>query len=137
LLLLLFNENHAPVNTGGPREVAPLPGNPMDPYLKAADEGFVAAQFSFGLAHLEGCCVEKNSRSAYYWLRMAEENSSGLNRRTCSLVAELRATLESDEVKALQRNVASAVRHQKVLADKSPAELMRQNPGSPSWRISV
>jgi hypothetical protein len=46
---------------------------------------------------------------------MVEENSSGLTRRTRSLVAELRATLESDEVKALERNVASTVRHQKVL----------------------
>jgi hypothetical protein len=40
----------------------------------------------------EGYCVEKNGRSAYYWLRMAEENSSGLTKRNRSLVAELRAT---------------------------------------------
>ena len=137
LLFLLFNENHAPMNTGGPREVAPLRGNPMDPYLKAADEGFVAAQFIVGLSHLEGYCVEKNSRSAYYWLRMAEENSSGLNKRTRSLVAELRAAMKSDEVEALERNVATAVRRHKVLEGKSPAELIKQNPGSPAWPIAV
>jgi hypothetical protein len=68
---------------------------------------------------------------------MAEENSSGLTKRTRSLVAELRSTMKSDEVEALERNVASAVRRHKVLADKSPAELMRQNPGSPSWPIAV
>ena len=136
LLFLLFHENHASINNG-PREEALRRGNPMDPYLKAADEGFVAAQFIVGLAHLEGYCVEKNSCSAYYWLRMAEENSSGLNKRTRSLVAELRATMQSDEVQALERNVASAVRSQKVLAGKSPAELIKQNPGSPSWPIAV
>ena len=35
-----------------------------------------------GLAHLEGCGIEKNGRSAYYWLRMAEENSRELRQRT-------------------------------------------------------
>ena len=137
LLFLLFNENHAPVTSGRARQEALLRGNPMDPYLKAADEGFVAAQFIVGLAHLEGYCVEKNSCSAYYWLRMAEENASGLNKRSRSLVAELRTNLKSDEVEALERNVASAVRRQKVLAGKSPAELIKQNPGSPSWPIAV
>jgi TPR repeat protein len=34
-------------------------------YLKAAEEGVVAAQFIVGLAHLEGYAVEKNARSAY------------------------------------------------------------------------
>jgi hypothetical protein len=52
--------------------------------------------------------VERNSRSAYYWLRRAEENFSQLNQRIRSLVAEIRATLKSHEVEALERNVASA-----------------------------
>jgi TPR repeat protein len=60
----------------------------MDPYFKTADDEFIAAQFIVGLAHLEGYCVEKNNRSAYYWLRIAQENSSGLNKRTRSLVAD-------------------------------------------------
>jgi two-component system, NarL family, nitrate/nitrite response regulator NarL len=136
LLFLLFNENHASVNSAGPTEDA-LNGNPMDPYFKAADDGFIAAQFIVGLAHLEGYCVEKNNRSAYYWLRIAQENSSGLHKRTRSLVAELRTTMKFDEVEALERNVASAVRRQKVLAGKSPAELIKQNPGSRSGTTAV
>jgi TPR repeat protein len=53
-------------------------GHPIETYLKAAQEGFVAAQFIVGLAHLEGYCAEKSERSAYYWLKMAAENSSQL-----------------------------------------------------------
>jgi CheY-like chemotaxis protein len=34
-----------------------------------------------GLAHLEGYCVENNGLSAYYWLRVAEENSCELGHR--------------------------------------------------------
>jgi TPR repeat protein len=49
--------------------------HPIEIYLKAAEDGFIAAQYLVGLAHLEGCGIEKNGHSAYYWLRMAEENS--------------------------------------------------------------
>ncbi|HXX01364.1 MAG TPA: hypothetical protein VEJ00_09135 [Candidatus Acidoferrales bacterium] len=45
--------------------------------------------------------------------------------------------MEVGRSEALERNVASAVRRQKVLAGKSPAELITQNPGSPSWPIAV
>ena len=55
---------------------------PIEAYLKAAEEGVVAAQFIVGLAHLEGYGIEKNERSAYYWLRMAEENSAAIEQRS-------------------------------------------------------
>ena len=58
---------------------------PIGAYLKAAEEGVVAAQFIVGLGHLEGYGIEKNERSAYYWLRMAEENSAAIEQRSpCS-----------------------------------------------------
>ena len=33
--------------------------HPIESYLKAAEEGFIAAQYLVGLAHLEGCGMEK------------------------------------------------------------------------------
>jgi TPR repeat protein len=35
-------------------------GNPIEIYLKAAEEGYAAAQLIVGLAHLEGDGIEKN-----------------------------------------------------------------------------
>src|SRR5207244_12578537 len=40
-------------------------------YLKAAEEGWVTAQFIVGLAYLEGRGVEKNEHTAFYCLRIA------------------------------------------------------------------
>ena len=136
LLFSLLNEKDGRMNGCSPRETSHLYGSPVGAYLQAADEGFVAAQFIVGLAHLEGYCVEKNNRSAYYWLRVAEENSSGLNKLTRSLVAQIKASMKSDEVEALERNVARAVQRNKVLAGKSPAELIK-NPGSSPWPIAM
>jgi TPR repeat protein len=57
--------------------------HPIETYLKAAEDGFIAAQYLVGLAHLQGVGVEKNGSAAYYWLRMVEENcrkgSNGYN----------------------------------------------------------
>src|SRR2546427_9827941 len=50
--------------------------NSLAGYLRAAEEGWVSAQFMLGLVYLEGRGAEKNQQSAYFWLRMAEENSS-------------------------------------------------------------
>ena len=75
LLFLLFKE----CNTQATRAKLPFGtefGQPIDTYLKAAEDGSVAAQFVVGLAHLEGHCVEKNGLAAYYWLRMAEASSA-------------------------------------------------------------
>ena len=72
LLFLLFKEcnGQAAGRVGAPSGTEF--GNSIANYLKAAEEGSVAAQFVVGLAHLEGYCVEKNGLSAYYWLRVAE-----------------------------------------------------------------
>ena len=53
---------------------------PIETYPKAAQQGFVAAQFIVG--RLEGYCVEKNEQSAYYWLKMAAENSAQVQQRS-------------------------------------------------------
>ncbi len=98
LLFLLFNERNSPViSRAAIFDTAGL-NHPIESYLKAAEEGFIAAQFLLGLAHLEGCGVEKNGRSAYYWLRMAEENSRELRQRTRALTEELKSKMRSEEL---------------------------------------
>jgi DNA-binding NarL/FixJ family response regulator len=124
LLFLLFNEG----NGLSGREVGPNVsrlGNPIEIYLKAAEEGYAAAQFIVGLAHLEGYGVEKNGRSAYYWLRMAEENSSAVRQRSRALTEDLRTKINPAEIEGLERSIATGARNDKILARK-PVDLFKQ-----------
>ena len=76
MLFLLFNERNGPgINRAATFGTTGL-NHPIESYLKAAEEGFIAAQYLVGLAHLEGCGTEKNGHSAYYWLRMAEPSGT-------------------------------------------------------------
>jgi DNA-binding CsgD family transcriptional regulator len=72
LLFLLFKECNAQTTDRAGVPLATESSHPIETYLRAAEEGSVAAQFVVGLAHLEGYCVEKNGLSAYYWFRVAE-----------------------------------------------------------------
>jgi DNA-binding NarL/FixJ family response regulator len=100
-------------------------GNPIETYLKAAEEGYAAAQFIVGLAHLEGYGVEKNGRSAYYWLRMAEENSSAVRQRSLVLTEELRTRIGPAEIEVLERSIATRASSENILASK-PLDLFKQ-----------
>ena len=134
LLFLLFKECNGP--TGG-RAVggATEQGTPIETYLKAAEEGSVAAQFVLGLAHLEGYCVEKNGLSAYYWLRVAEESSCEFGHRSRALVEQLRSTVKTDEIEALEQRVAIAVKNNKLFTTKRPAEFIRSSADSAPLRM--
>jgi DNA-binding NarL/FixJ family response regulator len=137
LLFLLFKECNGPgVGRPGLGD-APEPVNPVDVYLKAAEEGSVAAQFVVGLAHLEGYCVEKNGLSAYYWLRVAEENSCELGHRSHALVEQLRRTVKTDELKNLEHNVAIAVKNNRLLKSQRPVEFIKRRVDPPSWRTAI
>jgi DNA-binding NarL/FixJ family response regulator len=116
LLFLLFSECNGPASTGH---------NSIENYLKDAQEGVVAAQFIVGLAHLEGYGVEKDERSAYYWLRMAEENSGTIQRRSHALVEELRNTVTTDEIAAVEHTVAISIQENRLLKSKRPAEFIK------------
>ena len=74
MLFLLFYEGNGLSSRAVGPNVSRL-SNPIEVYLKAAEEGYAAAQYIVGLAHLEGDGVEKNGHSAYYWLRMADAKS--------------------------------------------------------------
>jgi len=111
-------------------------GNSIEIYLKAAEEGVVAAQFVVGLAHLEGYCLEKNDRSAYYWLRMAEENSGTIGQRSHALVEELRSTVKTDDIEAAEHSIAVTVQENKLFTSKCPADFIKTGTNSAPRAIS-
>jgi TPR repeat protein len=127
LLFLLFKCH---VQSASPRGLENENSQPIGAYLKAAEEGVVAAQFIVGLAHLEGYGIEKNERSAYYWLRMAEENSAAIEQRTRALLERLRSTLKTDDIDAVEKMVAVWVQENKLLRSKRPAEFISTNSDS-------
>jgi two-component system nitrate/nitrite response regulator NarL len=125
LLFLLFKECNRQTTGRIDARLGTESGNPIETYLRAAEEGVVAAQFIVGLAHFEGYSVEKDERSAYYWLRMAEENSCTIKQRSHALVEELRSTVKMDDIKALEQNVAIGVQANDLLISKRPAEFIQ------------
>ena len=135
LLFLLFKECNTQATGRAGIPLGAQIGHPIETYLKAAEEGSVAAQFVVGLAHLEGYCVEKNGLSAYYWLRVAEENSSELGHRSRALVEQLRSTVKTDEIEALEQSVAIAVKNNRLFTTKRPAEFIKRSADSPPLRM--
>jgi DNA-binding CsgD family transcriptional regulator len=94
--------------------------------LKAAEKGFAGAQFIVGLAYLDGIAVQKDSRSAYYWLRIAEENSREIGQRTRALAGELIAALPPDDVAGLEQNIASTAPNKMLVGSKTLTDLLKR-----------
>jgi two-component system nitrate/nitrite response regulator NarL len=137
LLFMLFNERHSPVvSRAATFDTAGL-SHPIESYLKAAEEGFIAAQYLVGLAHLEGCGVEKDGRSAYYWLRMAEENSRELRQRAGALTEQLKSKMRSGELEALEHSITAAVECNKLLTIQRPVEFIKRSTASASLSIAM
>jgi TPR repeat protein len=112
-------------------------GHPIETYRKASQEGFVAAQFIVGLAHLEGYCVEKNEHSAYYWLKMAAENSSQLQQRSTGLAERLKANFTQKDIDELERSVQKATRDNRLVVATRPQDIIKRSASSPSLRLAV
>ena len=125
LLFFLFKECNGQATGRGGASFGTDISQSIGTYLKAADEGIVGAQFVVGLAHLEGYGVEKDDRSAYYWLRMAEENSSTIRHRSRTLVEDLRSKVKTDDIEAVERNVAIRIQENKLLRSKRPSEFIK------------
>jgi two-component system, NarL family, nitrate/nitrite response regulator NarL len=134
LLFLLFKECNRP---GAEIEAAIKSdgGEPIEAYLKAAEQGVVAAQFIVGMAHLEGYGVEKNNYSAYYWLRMAEENSGTIGHRSRALVEELRSAVKTEDFEAVEHKIAIMIQENKFLRSRRSAEFIRPNTDLPPLRM--
>ncbi len=129
-LLFLLEQNY--LNTRGIH--APTVGQKqtIDAYIKAAEEGDVAAQFIIGLAHLEGCELEKSEPSAYYWLRMTEQNSVQVQQRSRILIEKLKACMKPQEIETIERRLTNGVESNKPLVSKRPVELVRESVNLPS-----
>jgi DNA-binding NarL/FixJ family response regulator len=132
LLFLMVNERKpngaSPQHPGS--EIAPVePRISMEKYLQAAQDGFVPAQFVLGLAHLEGYGAEKNEESAYYWLRMTENQCSELLRLSKSLTDQLKSRMRINKVEALERALGAMLHDSLIMFNKKPIELVRANKG--------
>jgi DNA-binding CsgD family transcriptional regulator len=123
-LLFLLEQNY--LNTRG-IHARTIQKPPIDAYVKAAEEGDVAAQFIIGLAHLEGCELEKSEPSAYYWLRMTEQNSVQVQQRSRILIEKLKACMKPQEIETIERRLANGVESNKPLVSKPLVELVRES----------
>jgi DNA-binding NarL/FixJ family response regulator len=99
--------------------------NCLEVYLKAAGEGSVTDQFVLGLMYFEGHGVEKDVHSAYYWLRMAEENSFELREHSRRLILELKTKMESEDIQALEQSLMT--RNGNMPGSKRPAEVIKES----------
>jgi two-component system nitrate/nitrite response regulator NarL len=137
LLFLLFKEcnTRTPGLAGLP--LGAEPGHSIETYIKAAEEGSITAQFVVGLAHLEGYGVEQDGLSAYYWLRLAEENSSEFGLRSRALLDQVRNIVKANEVDGLEHRVAIAVKNNKLLKSRRPVEFVKRKVSSSSLRMAV
>lgn len=95
--------------------------NPLEIHLKAAEEGSATAQFTVGLAYLQGTGVDKSLKSAYYWLRMAQHSSTVLQNRSHGAIEQLTAALPPDDVAALDRRVEANLRRLHASENKKSA----------------
>jgi two-component system nitrate/nitrite response regulator NarL len=100
------------------------PTNSLDMYLQAAGDGQVSAQFIVGLAYFEGSGIQKNEQLAYYWLRMAEENSSRLREHSRMLIQKLGAKMKLEDVEALEKSLMAG--KDTILASKGVADPLVQ-----------
>jgi two-component system nitrate/nitrite response regulator NarL len=124
-LLFLLEQNY--LNTRGinARTSGQMP--PIDAYVKSAEEGSVAAQFVVGLAHLNGCELEKSDPSAYYWLRMTEQNSVQVLQHSRILIDKLKDCMKPQDIDAIELKLATTVGRDKPLVSKPPVELVRES----------
>jgi len=70
--------------------------------------------------------VEKNEHSAYYWLRMAEENSSAVRQRCRALTEDLRTKINPGEIEALESTVAAGASKDEILGRK-PVDFFKKH----------
>jgi two-component system, NarL family, nitrate/nitrite response regulator NarL len=123
LLFLLSAHNKEAVLLADPSARG---NNSLEEYLRAAEEGWVSAQFIVGLEYFKGRAADNNQQSAYYWLRMAEENSSRLREHTCMLIQELKARMKLEDIEELEKTLIT--KKDKMLFGKRLADFSSEDP---------
>ena len=86
-------------------------GDPLAKCREAAQEGALVAQFTLGLAHLQGEGVEKDDHSAYYWLSLAEQNAERIVAESRRALEQLRKSMHAGKVKEIDRTLAAKSGH--------------------------
>ena len=125
LLFLLYNARD---NSSRKESLKPVRlESQIQKCLKAAQAGFAAAQFSLGLAYLGKSGFEKNIRSAYYWLRVAEESASALQSRCHELTEGIKPKLSPSEIGVLETNVELAGTNKRALDGEYSIEAVHQH----------
>ena len=81
-------------------------------FIAAAENGFPPAQFMLGMAHLDGKGFEKNDRTAYHWLRMAEMSSVLVLEETRHGIDELKSRLTPQQIQELEQQISQEVQEQ-------------------------
>jgi hypothetical protein len=96
---------------------------PVGPYVAAAAEkGFIPAQLSLGLAHLEGRGVEQNDHAGYHWLRVAESNCSLVLEQSRCALDELRSRLPAEDIQELEQQIANKQQEDKQAHERFETE---------------
>lgn len=96
---------------------------PVGPYVAAAAEkGFILAQLSLGLAHLEGRGVEQNDHAGYHWLRVAESNCSLVLEQSRCALDELRSRLPAEDIQELEQQFANKQQEDKQAHEQFETE---------------
>ena len=96
---------------------------PSEPaVVAAAEDGLLSAQFMLGLAHLEGKGVENDYRTAYYWLRMAELNSSHVLQQSRCGIEKLKSRLPAADIRDLEQQISHKAQENQRLNAKGAAE---------------
>jgi DNA-binding CsgD family transcriptional regulator len=74
---------------------------------KAAEEGFVTAQFRVGSAHFYGTRGEKNAASAYHWLSLAQQNAEEILLESRQILGLLKKTMTPQAIQEAELSLAS------------------------------
>jgi DNA-binding NarL/FixJ family response regulator len=115
-LLFLLEHKHLVSRTtkAAPTDQAEV----VETHVKAAKDGIAAAQFAMGVAHVDGSVVEKDKRSAYYWLRRAELGSLEILQRSRSLIENLKCRMKPEDIEDIERRLAVVSVSDKKLVHK-------------------
>jgi two-component system, NarL family, nitrate/nitrite response regulator NarL len=131
LLYVMVNENKTISSSvqGRSEEVESDARIFIEKYIESARDGFVPVQLVLALAHLEGYGAEKSEESAYYWLRMTENQCSQIMRLSQDLLCKLKGQIRDQKIESLEEALSTSFQNYASALSKKPIDLVRANEG--------
>ena len=126
-LLCLLLEERKDLEKRGLKRLAHGEEHRLEPFVKAAEDGLIPAQFIVGMAHLDGCGIQKSDDSAYYWLRVTEQNSCEVLQRSRIITEQIKLRMQPEKIVALEQKIATTVRNNSTALAKAPSDLVRDS----------